>query len=88
MSLVVDVVAVAFTVYSWLIIGRIILSWVRHNPYNPAVRFIYDLTDPYLNIFRRVIPPIGMIDISPIAALLVLQLLRGVIMQLLRSVGF
>lgn len=88
MNLVVEVVAVAFTVYSWLIIGRIILSWVRHNPYNPAVRFIYDLTDPYLNIFRRVIPLIGVIDISPIAALLVLQLLRGVIIQLLRSVGF
>jgi YggT family protein len=83
MSLIVEIVDVAFIVYTWLIIGRIILSWVRHNPYNPVVRFIYDLTDPYLNIFRRVIPPLGMIDLSPIAAILVLQLARVLVLSLL-----
>jgi YggT family protein len=83
MSLIVEIVDVAFIVYTWLIIGRIILSWVRHNPYNPVVRFIYDLTDPYLNVFRRVIPPLGMIDLSPIAAILVLQLARVLVLSLL-----
>jgi YggT family protein len=83
MSLIVEIVDVAFIVYTWLIIGRIILSWVRHNPYNPVVRFIYDLTDPYLNIFRRVIPPLGMIDLSPIAAILVLQLAKVLVLSLL-----
>ncbi|MEW6541485.1 MAG: YggT family protein [Bacillota bacterium] len=83
MSLIVDVVSTAFSVYSLLIIGRILLSWIPHNPYNPVVRFVYELTDPYLNIFRRVIPPLGMIDISPIVALLVLHLIRSVIITLL-----
>lgn len=83
MSLIVDVVSAAFSVYSLLIIGRILLSWIPHNPYNPVVRFVYELTDPYLNIFRRVIPPFGMIDISPIVALLVLHLIRSVIITLL-----
>ncbi len=83
MSLLVDVVSAAFNVYTFLIIGRILLSWIPHNPYNPAVRFVYDLTDPYLNIFRRVIPPLGMIDISPIVAILVLNLIRSVIITVL-----
>ncbi len=83
MSLIVDVVSAAFSVYSLLIIGRILLSWIPHNPHNPVVRFVYELTDPYLNIFRRVIPPLGMIDISPIVALLVLHLIRSVIITLL-----
>jgi YggT family protein len=85
MNFIVEVVNVAFMVYTWLIIARIVLSWVKHNPYHPAVRFIYDLTEPYLGIFRRVIPPLGMIDLSPIAALLVLQLLRGLVISLLTS---
>ncbi|MEW6459110.1 MAG: YggT family protein [Bacillota bacterium] len=83
MNFLVDVISTAFSVYTLLIIGRILLSWIPHNPYNPVVRFIYDLTDPYLNIFRRVIPPLGMIDISPIVAILVLSLIRSVIITLL-----
>lgn len=83
MSLLVDVISTAFTVYTLLIIGRILLSWIPHNPYNPVVRFVYELTDPYLNIFRRVIPPLGMIDISPIVAILVLSLIRSLVITLL-----
>ncbi|ACA59919.1 YggT family protein [Candidatus Desulforudis audaxviator] len=83
MNFLVDVINTAFSVYTLLIISRILLSWIPHNPYNPVVRFIYDLTDPYLNIFRRVIPPLGMIDISPIVAILVLSLIRLVIITLL-----
>lgn len=83
MSLLVDVVSTAFSVYTLLIIGRILLSWIPHNPYNPVIRFVHELTDPYLNIFRRVIPPLGMIDISPIVAILVLNLIRSVIITIL-----
>lgn len=75
MDLVFDLVRVAFQVYSWIIIGRIILSWVPHDPYHPVIRFLYDLTEPYLSIFRRIIPPLGMIDLSPIVALIGLQLI-------------
>jgi len=79
---IIDFINVAFTVYTWLIFIRIILSWLRPNP-NPVVRFIYELTEPFLSIFRRVIPPIGMLDISPIAAFFALELLRHLVVNLL-----
>ncbi|RJX17123.1 MAG: YggT family protein [Ammonifex sp.] len=81
-------VNIAFWVYGALIIIRVVLSWVRHNPYQPALRFVYEVTDPYLNFFRRFIPPVGMIDLSPIVALFVLDLLQRVVFwSLFRLVG-
>jgi YggT family protein len=85
MNLFVNVIDVAFMVYTWLIIARIVLSWVKHNPYHPAARFVYDLTEPFLGIFRRIIPSVGMIDLSPIAAVLALQILRAVVLSLIGS---
>lgn len=76
MGIIYDVVRVAFEVYKFILIARIVLSFVRHNPYNPMIRFIYDLSEPYLGIFRRFIPPMGMIDFSPIAAFIALGMLE------------
>ncbi|MGI6491546.1 MAG: YggT family protein [Peptococcaceae bacterium] len=73
MEIIIAAVSVAFRVYSYLIIFRILLSWIRHNPYQPLIRFVYEITDPYLDIFRRIIPPVGMIDLSPIVAIIALQ---------------
>ncbi|AQS58333.1 YggT family protein [Desulforamulus ferrireducens] len=75
---------VAFWVYEMMLLARILLSWFPHNPYNPVVRFLYETTDPYLNIFRRVIPPLGMVDISPIVAFLVLRMIQNLIFSLVR----
>ncbi|CCO08764.1 YggT family protein [Desulforamulus hydrothermalis] len=75
---------VAFWVYEMMLLIRILLSWIPHNPYNPITRFLYETTDPYLNIFRRFIPPIGMIDISPIIAFLVLRMIQQFIFGLVR----
>ncbi|MDQ7789482.1 MAG: YggT family protein, partial [Clostridia bacterium] len=50
-----DVVNIAFQVYIYIIFGRIILSWIRHDPHHPVIRFVYDLTEPFLSIFRRII---------------------------------
>ncbi|MCL6610813.1 MAG: YggT family protein [Peptococcaceae bacterium] len=78
-----NLVDIAFEVYMALMLARILLSWVRHNPYQPVIRFIYEITEPVLGIFRRIIPPIGMIDISPIAAFLVLELLKSLIIRII-----
>ena len=59
--------------YSMLIFVRILMSWVQLDPSNPIVETICQITDPYLNIFRRIIPSAGTIDFSPIIALLVLH---------------
>ncbi|MFZ5631582.1 MAG: YggT family protein [Bacillota bacterium] len=81
-------VDIAFNVYMALMLARILLSWVRHNPYQPVIRFIYEITEPVLGFFRKIIPPIGVIDISPIAAFFVLGLLRSLIIRIILSINF
>ena len=56
----------------WLaILVRVILSWFPVDPSNPIIRLVWDVTEPILAPFRRVIPRIGMFDLSPLAAFLV-----------------
>ena len=73
-------------VYILLIFAFIILSWIR-LPYsvwlNRIQRFLYDVCDPYLRLFRRFIPPIGPLDLSPWVAVLVLIVVRQVLDSLL-----
>jgi uncharacterized protein YggT (Ycf19 family) len=87
---VINFVTALTTIYTLLIIVYILMSWLQ-LPYNPVVaalrRFLHDTVEPYLNIFRRMIPPIGMFDISPIVALIVLGVLREVIVSLIVSFG-
>lgn len=84
MYFVIDLIDILFDVMYWLIIIRVILSWVRHDPYNPIFRFIYEVTEIVLAPARKSIPMGGMgIDFSPIIALLLLQLLKSIIIDLL-----
>ncbi len=86
-------VAALFLVYLVLIFIRVLLSWVPRLPYNRALRafvdFVHETTDPYLNIFRRLLPPIGggglAIDLSPILAIIVLMILSRVIVGLIEG---
>jgi YggT family protein len=82
-----------FLVYLILIFARILMSWIpripRSSTLRPLLDFITDTTDPYLNIFRRFIPPIGGggvgIDISPIVAIFVLIIAERLIVGLINS---
>jgi YggT family protein len=57
----------------WIaILIRVLLSWFPVDPSNPIIRIIYEITEPVLAPFRRVIPRIGMLDLSPLAALMLL----------------
>jgi YggT family protein len=84
---VADYVNALFLVYIILIFIRVLLSWIPRMPYNRAlhavVEFVHQVTDPYLNLFRRFLPPIGgggmAIDISPILAIIVLLVLQAVV---------
>lgn len=63
---------------------RIILSWIKPmGSRGTFSNFLFEVTEPILSIFRRIIPRIGMIDISPIAAFLTIEILRGIIINLL-----
>jgi len=81
MVFLITAVDVAFRVYTYLLIIRIFLSWFRHNPYQPVIRFIYEVTEPYLKVFRKIVPPFGMLDLSPVVALIALQLLEWLVRQ-------
>ena len=64
---------------------RVILSWVRFDPYHPVSVFIHQVTEPILGPIRRLLPPMGMIDFSPLVALVLLQVVQVVLKQLLLS---
>jgi YggT family protein len=73
-------------VYSLLILAYIITSWVR-MPYsvwlNRIQRFLYDVCDPYLRMWRRVLPTFGPLDLSPVVAVVALNILLAVVLNLL-----
>ena len=60
-------------ILSIAILVRVLLTWFPVDPSNPIIRILYDVTEPILAPFRKVIPRIGMFDLSPIAAMLVIQ---------------
>jgi YggT family protein len=86
LSRVESFVDVFIGVYILLILAYIILSWIR-LPYsiwlNRIQRFLYDVCDPYLRVFRRFVPPIGALDLSPMIAVLVLVVLQQVLHTIL-----
>jgi YggT family protein len=65
--------------YTFLIIVRVVLSWVSAGGYNPAVAIIYTLTDPVLRPIRRIIPVMGGFDLSPIFAVILVGALVRVV---------
>ena len=67
-----------------LILIRVLLSWVQPHPKGPAGRFLMDVTDPVLKPFQKLIPPMAGIDLSPIAALVTIQILASLA---IRSIG-
>ena len=89
---VADYVDAVVFVYFVLILLNIVLSWIqqfRPIPYNLALRavinFIEESTNPYLNVFRRWVPRIGPLDISPIIATIVLFVVGGIVVSLIRG---
>jgi YggT family protein len=86
-----DYVNALFTVYIILIFANVLISFVPRVPYNRPLRavldFITETTNPYLNLFRRFIPPIGgggfALDLSPIIGIFLLFLLQGLVVGLI-----
>ena len=77
-----QIFCVALNVYTIVLFLRIILSWVTMfwsppSSLSPAVRVIYDLTEPVMRIFRRYIPPIGGMDLSPIFIFFILRIISA-----------
>jgi YggT family protein len=78
----VSLVLLTINLFFWLVIIRIILSWVAGTTYNPAIAMVYALTEPLLKPFRRLMPDLGGFDISPIFVLIALGALMRLVMGL------
>ncbi len=64
-------------IYIWVVIIAALITWVQPNPYNPIVRFLWNVTEPVYRYIRRFIPTvIGGFDIAPIILILVLEFLQ------------
>ncbi|GAB6162821.1 YggT family protein [Desulfothermus naphthae] len=79
------VVNSVLSIYFWIVIISALLSWVRPDPYNPIVRFIYSITEPVFYRVRKWIPfvYISGFDLSPIVVLLAIEFLKIFLVQTL-----
>lgn len=76
-------------VLAMAIFARALLSWIPNmRPDNPLVRFLIEITEPILSPLRRVIPSIGMMDLSPLIAMILLTQAGGILSSSLRSAGY
>jgi len=69
------------SVYKYILLGSVIISWVNADPYNPIVRFIHNVTEPVLGRIRRFMPDTGMLDLSPLAAFFAIHLIQSAIIR-------
>ena len=88
---VADYISTLSLVYLVLIFIRILMSWIPRMPYNrylsAILKFVSDVTDPYLNLFRRILPPVRLggagLDLSPIVATFVLIIVSQIVVSLI-----
>ena len=72
-NLLILIIGWLFNIYYILIIAYILMSWIPQAAESPIGEFLGKIVEPYLSVFRRIVPPIGMIDFSPIVALIALR---------------
>ena len=83
MYYLVNLINTLFFIYNLAILARVLISWIRVDPYNPLVRFLYQITEPVLAPIRRVLPTAGGLDFSPIVAFFGLELVRRLLIGFL-----
>jgi YggT family protein len=77
---ILDILQNFLNIYLILLVVRVLLTWFQSASWAEQIMsFLSPITDPYLNLFRSIIPPLGGMDLSPILAFFALQLLQGVL---------
>lgn len=77
------VVQLFIQLYTFIILARVLMSWVNIDPYSPLARAIYNLTEPLLAPVRNLLPPAGGLDFSPIIALVLVQVVGQILVTML-----
>ena len=76
-------ISILSQVLSMAILARVLLSWVPSLQQSRLGRFIYEITEPILGPIRRLIPPLGMLDLSPFVAMVLIQVLAQLLQRLI-----
>ena len=84
-ELLVTFVDLLFTVLSLAIFGRVIMSWISPQGTDPISPILHQITEPILDPIRRVVPSLGMFDLTPMIGLIVLNIVRPIVVKLLQS---
>lgn len=77
------IVDLLFLAYTIMLFIRVVGSWFPQWQHTTFMRFIYHYTEPYLGFFRKIIPPLGILDLSPLIAFIVLQLIKSIILRII-----
>lgn len=85
MLVIIYFINIIFQVYTLMLFARILASWVPQINQYRIMQFVAYYTDPYLNLFRKIIPPLGMFDLSPIVAFLCLNFIQKLLISFLIS---
>jgi YggT family protein len=85
MAGLINLLVLLLYLYSWLIIIRAVVSWTRPDPGNPLIQLLVKITEPILKPLRALVPPskLGGIDLSPILAIVVIQIIRYLLLSTL-----
>ncbi len=81
-SILVNLIQLTVWVVNLIIILHILMSWVQLEPWHPVRRFLDPLAEPILRPFRNAIPPVGMFDLSPMVALIFVQVIGQILIFL------
>ncbi|RWR14058.1 YggT family protein [Siminovitchia fortis] len=87
MNFVIAIIVQLISLYSWALIIYILMSWFPNARESSIGQLLGRICEPYLEPFRRIVPPLGMIDISPIVAFLVLRLATAGLWEIARWVS-
>ncbi|MFM8333585.1 MAG: YggT family protein [Candidatus Methylumidiphilus sp.] len=80
-----ELLELLYYIFFWSIFISVALSWVVPRGHSPAIALLHGLTEPFLSLFRRVLPPMGGIDLSPLLALFALELARRAVLEPLQD---
>jgi YggT family protein len=81
-----DFITLALNIFIFAIIIQAVLSWINPDPYNPVSGILFNITGPVLQPFRRLIKPIGGLDLSPLVALITLMFIERMVVYLFNMI--
>jgi len=80
-AFLVTFIELLFTIFYFAILGRVILSWISPRGNDPVSPLLYQITEPILKPIRQVVPPLGMFDLTPMIALILLTVIQGILFR-------